>query len=240
MKLKARAGERPSQAEVLARAQGKIQAKVQAKVQPKAVIFDIGRVIINLDLKRAFAPLAAFLGDKNSSAMRLSPEDVWQMIREDDRWIDWQEGRLSPQDWHERLMRRLKLSLTYDQFRNSWNLVLDPQTILDEELFAKLSERCRLALLSNTDPLHVQAIEERFTFGRHFPVRIYSCSVGASKPSASIYRAALEGLGVSASEALYVDDIQEFVDAARALGLDAIRFESRRGLEHQLRSRGLL
>lgn len=222
--LNARASERPS----------------QSKARPKAAIFDVGRVIINLDLSRAFAPLAAVIGDKTGSAMRLSPEAVWKMIRENERWIDWQEGRLSPSEWHERLMRRLKLSLTYAQFRDAWNRVLDPETILNEELFAQLSQRCRLALVSNTDPLHVQALEERFTFSRHFPVRIYSCSVGASKPSAAIYRAALEELGISAPEALYIDDLQEFVDAARALGMEAIRFEGPGTLERHLRSRGLL
>jgi len=210
------------------------------QARPKAVIFDIGRVIVRLNLNRAFAPIAAGMRDNGGSAQRLSPEEVWKIICEDERWPDWQEGRLSPQEWHEHLMRRLKLSLTYAQFREAWNLVLDPQTILSDELFARLSERCRLALLSNTDPLHVAALEERFTFSRHFPVRIYSCSVGASKPSPAIYRAALEGLGLSASEALYVDDIEEFVDAARELGLDAIRFESGGGLEDQLRRRDLL
>jgi putative hydrolase of the HAD superfamily len=212
----------------------------ERQARPKAVIFDIGRVIVRLNLNRAFAPIAAGIRDNDGFAQRFSPEEVWKIICEDERWPDWQEGRLSPQEWHEHLMRRLKLSLTYAQFREAWNLVLDPQTILSDELFAKLRGRCRLALLSNTDPLHVEALEERFTFGRHFPVRIYSCSVGASKPSAAIYRAALERLGISASEALYVDDIQEFVDAARRLGLDAIRFESRGALEDQLRRRDLL
>jgi HAD superfamily hydrolase (TIGR01509 family) len=212
----------------------------ERQARPKAVIFDIGRVIVRLDLNRAFAPIAAGIRDNDGSAKRLSPEEVWKIICQDERWPDWQEGRLSPRDWHEHLMRRLKLSLTYAQFREAWNLVLDPETILSDELFAELSGRCRLALLSNTDPLHVEELEERFTFARHFPVRIYSCSVGASKPSPAIYRAALERLGISASEALYVDDIQEFVDAARGLGMDAIRFESRSGLEEQLRMRDLL
>ena len=136
----------------------------ERQARPKAVIFDIGRVIVRLNLNRAFAPIAAGIRDSVGSAQRLSPEEVWKIICQDERWPDWQEGRLSPQEWHEHLMRRLKLSLTYAQFREAWNLVLDPETILSDELFAKLGERCRLGLLSNTDPLHVEALEERFTF----------------------------------------------------------------------------
>jgi glucose-1-phosphatase len=215
-------------------------ARERTPSTPKAVIFDIGRVIVRLDLKRALTPIAAAMqGAVDQSAKRLSPEDAWELIRADQHWHDWQEGRISSAEWHQHLMHRLKLSLNYVEFRDAWNLVLDPELILGESLFVQLSARCRLALLSNTDPIHVECLEQRFTFGRHFPVRIYSCRVGTSKPSPVIYRAALESLGVAAPEALYIDDIQEFVDAARQLGLDAIRFETRDLLELELRRRYL-
>jgi glucose-1-phosphatase len=208
---------------------------------PKAIIFDIGRVIVRLDLMRALTPIgAAIRGVPGQPARRLSPEETWELIRADERWQDWQEGRISPTDWHQHLMRRLNLSLSYAEFCDTWNLVLDPETILGENLFVQLGSRCRLALLSNTDPLHVECLEQRFAFGRHFPVRIYSCSVGASKPSPLIYKAALEQLGVAAEESLYVDDIQEFVDAARNMGLDAIRFQTRELLEEEFRRRRLV
>lgn len=136
-------------------------------------------------------------------------------------------------------MRRLKLSLTYGEFRDAWNRVLDPELILPEELFVRLSAHCRLALLSNTDPIHAECLERRFGFWRHFPVRIYSCQVGATKPSPAIYGAALESLGAAASEALYVDDIPEFAEAARKIGLDAICFKTSELLEVELHRRHL-
>jgi glucose-1-phosphatase len=204
------------------------------------VIFDIGRVIVRLDPARALTPIAAAMhGGVNQSAKRLSAEGAWELIRADQHWHDWQEGRISPPEWHQHLMRRLKLSLSYAEFRNAWTRVLDPELILGESFFDQLGARCQLALLSNTDPIHVECLEERFTFGRHFPVRIYSCRVGTSKPSPRIYRAALESLGVAAHESMYVDDIQEFVDAARQVGLDAIRFRTRALLEAELRRRHL-
>lgn len=208
---------------------------------PKAVIFDIGRVIVRLDLNRALTPIArAMHPGPDQHAKPLSPEGVWELIRADERWHDWQEGRILPTEWHQHLMRRLKLSLSYAEFRDAWNLVLDPETILSEDLFIRLGARCRLALLSNTDPFHVECLERRFAFGRHFPVRIYSCGIGASKPSPIAYEAALEGLAVQPQDALYVDDVQEFVDAAREMGLDAIHFETADRLEEELRRRGLV
>lgn len=207
---------------------------------PKAVIFDIGRVIVRLDLKRAMAPLAAAIrGDASQSAKQPSPEEIWELIRADQYWHAWQEGRMSPAEWHRHLTERLNLPLTFEEFRDTWNLVLDPEPILGEDLFLRLSGRCRLALLSNTDPIHVECLERCFRFSRHFPVRIYSCEIGASKPSPAIYRAALDSLGVSPHEALYIDDIEEFVGAAHLMGMDAIHFETGDSLELELRRRRL-
>lgn len=208
--------------------------------RPKAVIFDIGRVIVRLDARRAFAPISPMLEHAaGPSGKPLSPQATWEFIRSDDRWNDWQEGRMSPGEWHEHLMRRLRLPLSYEEFRDAWNRVLDPELILSEALFVRLARRCRLALLSNTDPIHVACLEESFALGRHFPVRIYSCRVGASKPSPRIYLAALQALSVSPEETLYIDDVQEFVLAARQLGLDAVQFKTVPLLEGDLRRRHL-
>ena len=214
-------------------------AEVTAPI-PKAVIFDIGRVIVRLDPRRALEPVAAAMNGSGKLRSRTpSAEDVWELIRADERWHDWQEGRISPIQWHQHLMRRLKLSLGFEEFRKAWNLVIDPDLILGDAFFERLSARCRLALLSNTDPIHVEHLEQRFSFWRYFPVRVYSCRVGMSKPSPAIYGAALDSLGVAAEEALYVDDIGEFVSAARQIGLDSIHFQTKELLESELRRRRL-
>ena len=103
---------------------------------------------------------------------------------------------MTPHQWHEHLTGRLRVTIGYAEFCEAWNRALDPEPILEEALFEKLGKRYRLALLSNTDPLHSAHLESHFAFVKHFPVRIYSCRVGASKPSPAIYAAALDALGV--------------------------------------------
>jgi FMN phosphatase YigB (HAD superfamily) len=216
------------------------EAVERAAPIPKAVIFDIGRVIVRLDPKRALQPIVkAIHGRGEESAKVLSAEDAWERIRADQRWHDWQEGRISSAEWHRHLMERLGISVGFEEFRKAWNLVIDPELILDDAFFERLSARCRLALLSNTDPIHVEHLEQRFSFWRHFPVRIYSCRAGMSKPSPAIYKAALESLEVTAREAVYVDDIGEFIGAARQMGLDSIQFQTKELLESELRRRHL-
>jgi FMN phosphatase YigB (HAD superfamily) len=197
----------------------------------RAVIFDIGRVLIRINVKRAMDGLAAGLS--------LSPEELWSAIENDPRWPDWQEGRMSPRDWHLHLCRRLGATLTFEQFTEIWNRVLDPQPLQDNSLFEKLSKTCRLALLSNTDPIHVAYMESAYDFFRFFPARVYSCTIGASKPSPLFYLEALRACKVQASEAVYIDDILPYAEAARSLGLNAIHYQSPDSLTAGLRGFGV-
>jgi HAD superfamily hydrolase (TIGR01509 family) len=197
----------------------------------RAIIFDIGRVLLRVDISRSLTGLA--------ENIPLSPDEIWSAISNDPRWPDWQEGRISPRDWHLHLAKRLGGSLTFEQFVDSWNRALDPVPIHDNSLFKKLSRNYRLALLSNTDPVHVAHINATYDFLRFFPVRIYSCAVGASKPDPLIYREALRAAKVRAEEAVYIDDIPAYVEAAQRLGMAGIPFQSPQQLDSDLRALGV-
>jgi FMN phosphatase YigB (HAD superfamily) len=199
---------------------------------PAAIIFDIGRVIVRLDPRHVLSVL--------KSKRMESPEKIWADIQLDPTWKDWQEGRLAPSDWCAHLNQRLGLRVSFDQFSRAWNSVILPDPNLSDFLFARLSRRCRLVLLSNTDPLHVDYLLSHFTFMRYFPARVFSCRVGASKPETKIYAAAIHAAGVPPARILYVDDVLSYVRAGRRMGLDAIQFTSLRQLTAGLVLRNLL
>jgi HAD superfamily hydrolase (TIGR01509 family) len=81
--------------------------------------------------------------------------------------------------------------------------------------------------------------EARFPFFRFFPIRIYSYRVGASKPDPLIYREALQACKVRAEEAVYIDDIAAYAEAAQRLGMTGIVFQSPEQLQSNLRSLGI-
>jgi putative hydrolase of the HAD superfamily len=201
-----------------------------AEVLLRAVIFDIGRVLVRLDVARAVSHL--------SDGISLSPEELWSIIQTDPRWADWQEGRMSPHDWHLHITKRLGSPLRFAEFRDAWNRTLDPEPIQSDDLFAALGRTKRLALLSNTDPIHVAYMEANFGFFQFFPAaaRIYSCSVKASKPSPVIFQAALKAVKAKARETVFIDDILEYVQAARALGFYGIHYQNPGQLRADLRS----
>jgi glucose-1-phosphatase len=197
----------------------------------KAIIFDIGRVLVRIDVGRAMQGLA--------SGGSLSPSELWTAIEKDPRWADWQEGRMSARDWYLHLTKRFGGNFTFEQFTEIWNRVLDPNPIQEDAFLKSLSKRYRLALLSNTDPIHVQHLEASYSFFAFFPVRIYSCVVGASKPNPLIYKEALRALKVKSNEALYIDDIAAYVEAAKRLGMAGIQFQSPAQLTSDLKSLGV-
>jgi putative hydrolase of the HAD superfamily len=196
----------------------------------RAIIFDIGRVLIRVDVARAMTGLA--------DGVSLTPEEIWSALENDPRWKDWQEGRMSPQDWHLHVSRRLGSKLSFDQFVEVWNRALDPAPIQEEAFLEKLGKKYRLAVLSNTDPLHVAHLEKTYGFFRFFPTRIYSCRVGASKPNPIIYKEALEACKVRAQEAVYVDDIPGYAQVATQLGMQGIVFRSPEQLQSDLKALG--
>ena len=198
---------------------------------PRAIIFDVGRVIIRVDLSRSMEAL----GKRDA----LSHKQVLQELEVDPRWADWQEGRMGPCDWHAHLSEKLGFSYNFEEFCAIWNSVLDPDPILPDILFEQLAAKCHLALLSNTDPIHVAHFESTHSFVRYFPVRVYSCRVGSSKPSPLIYHHALREVGAMPDEAVFIDDVQENVLAAARLGIYAFHFTSANDLLAEFSQLGL-
>jgi glucose-1-phosphatase len=199
--------------------------------QIRAVIFDIGRVLIRVDVARAMTGLG--------TGLNLTPAELWAAIEKDPSWKDWQAGLISPRDYHQRLTKRLGSGLPFEKFAEAWNLALDPTPLQDTSLFERLSKRYKLALLSNTDPVHVAHMEPRYEFFRFFPARIYSCVLGTAKPDPLIYREALRRCKAKAGEAVYIDDVPAYVDAARSLGMAGIVYQSPQQLQHDLQNAGV-
>jgi len=200
----------------------------------KAAIFDIGRVLVRVDVARAMNGLAG--------AIPLGPKEIWSAIEKDPHWPDLQEGRMSARDWHLHITKRLGGSLSYERFCDAWNAALDPEPIHPDSLLADLKKNCRIGLLSNTDPVHRAFLENTYSFFRFVPekARIFSCSVGSSKPSPIIYQLALKAVKAKANETVFVDDLEANVEAARKLGMRGIHYESPDVLRAELVKLGLL
>jgi epoxide hydrolase-like predicted phosphatase len=100
---------------------------------------------------------------------------------------------------------------------------------LNEELVAyvrDLRTRCRTGIISNSFVGAREREGERYGFPDLVDAVIYSHEVGFAKPDSRIYEIACERLDVQPAEALLVDDVQRWVDAARRLGLHGVVFRT--------------
>jgi HAD superfamily hydrolase (TIGR01509 family) len=194
----------------------------------RAIVFDIGRVIVGVNYDRAIRTLSS-----NGAASR-SGKEFWSLISSDPRMRELQEGCFTPRQWHEHLNQRLDLHLTFEEFIVAWESALDPVPLIPDEIFADLAARHRMLLLSNTDPIHVAHMEKHFSFMKFFPTRIYSCAIGLSKPDPAIYRRTIEAAAAQPEEILYVDDVVEYVEAGSRAGLRTIHFRDADSLRADL------
>ena len=90
------------------------------------------------------------------------------------------------------------------------------------------------ALLSNMQFDMAAHARKHFAWLNHFDHQILSCELRLIKPDAAIFRQTIERLSVRPGEVLFVDDREANVEAARALGMIAVRFQSTDRLHGQL------
>jgi putative hydrolase of the HAD superfamily len=196
----------------------------------KAIILDLGRVLVDFDFQRGFLALEGFCPyDAAEIRRRIAAGDLVERF---------ETGLIEPPDFVAQLSGILDLDIDYAGFCRLWSSIFtDP--LLPEAMLEGLAARYRLVLLSNTNAIHFETIRENYHFLRHFHHSILSYEVHAMKPRCEIFQAALERCGCRPEECFYTDDIAAYVEAARRLGIDAVQFESRAQLERELKARGI-
>ena len=90
-----------------------------------------------------------------------------------------------------------------------------------------LGIRCGLA--TNQQDLRAQYLSVTLGYAGLFDVECYSCRVGARKPHAAFFAAAVAAVGCAPQEILFIDDTAANVEAARACGLRAVLHDPARG-----------
>lgn len=198
----------------------------------KAIIFDMGNVLVAFDFQRAYAHLRKFTP--------LSLEDLRSRLRSSGIVRQLETGKMESEDFARRFSQLLEIDLGLEQFSEIWSSIFLPDPIMPEALLAGLGESYPMIVLSNTNAIHFNML--RRTYGqllRHFDHEVLSHEVGALKPDPAIYQEAIRRAGCRPEECFFTDDIPEFVEGARKEGMDAVRFESPAQVQRELKARGV-
>jgi len=196
----------------------------------KAVIFDLGRVLVNFDFKRGYQALEGLCPYAAAEIpARLAAGGLVQRL---------ETGLIEPREFVKQMSAALDLRIDYEQFFGIWSSIFT-ETLVPEEMLEGLARRYRLLLLCNTNAIHFEGLRISHPMLRHFHDLVLSYEVKAMKPRPEIFQAAIARAGCRAEECFYTDDIAPFVMAARKLGIDAVQFESLAQLEREFAARGI-
>ncbi len=199
---------------------------------PRALLLDLGNVLVSFDHGLTLARLEAATGVP-AAALRTH---VFGPLER-----DFDLGRIDAPGFFRAVERAAGLPRLADSvWIPAWrDIFLRDEGAL--ALLPRLAPDVTPVLVSNTNPLHwdgVLAVAPELT--RLLPLRALSFEVGAGKPDPAHFGAALALAGAAPREAVFADDRSEMVEAARALGLDAFVVRNARTLEEDLARRGLL
>jgi len=203
----------------------------------KLFVFDLGNVILPFEHKQ----IAVKLHEVSRIQNRFSPDDLFKFLFDRDRGLvnPYEEGLMSSTDFFAKIRERYKLELEFDEFKDIWNIIFqeDPEV---NAIIAHLKDKgYPVFLLSNTNELHFSYIMERYPIVHSLDEWILSYEVGAKKPKQKIYDAIFEKTDVARSEALYIDDIQSYVEAAKTYGMQALHFTNAKDLWELLKENSI-
>ncbi|PWT98122.1 MAG: hypothetical protein C5B51_30055 [Terriglobia bacterium] len=196
----------------------------------KAIIFDLGKVLIPFDFQLGYSALESFCPYP-------APE-IRQRIRATGLVGPFEKGLLDAPDFVKRLSAALDLKLDYEEFCRAWSCIFNGQ-LLPDSLLEALARRYRLLLLSNTNSIHFEMLRENYDLLRHFHDCVLSYEVHAAKPEQEIFEEAIRRAGCLPQECFFTDDIAENVEAACHIGMDAVQFHSPEQLQQEMRLRGI-
>lgn len=142
----------------------------------------------------------------------------------------WERGLITAEDFFMQTVLRPNagLQMTFDVL---WPQVCAESKVLHPECLDILSEmkngrRVRVATLNNESRELNEYRLDAFKLRTLFHYFICSGYVHEMKPQPQIYKAAVDISGFVAAKALFIDDKLENCEAARAVGMQAILFES--------------
>jgi FMN phosphatase YigB (HAD superfamily) len=197
----------------------------------KAVIFDLGKVLVHFDFRRGYRQLEGLCPYPAAEIpRRIAPTDLVRRF---------ETGLIEPRRFVSELSTALELRVDYERFCEIWGSIFT-ESLVPESMLEGLALRYRLLLLSNTNAIHFEIIRKNYpTLLRHFHDLVLSYEVKAMKPQPEIYLAAIQRAGCRPEECFYTDDIPEYVEAARQMGIDAVQFRSAEELMRELAARGI-
>lgn len=198
-----------------------------------ALIFDLGGVLIDLDLEKC----------KKAFAERLSYNGIDMLLdafHQKGIYSDLEEGLISADEFRSRILAASAPGCTAGDVDEAVFALLVGVRPYKFALLTELAKSYDLYLLSNTNPISMikcyRLFEEAgYPLDRMFRKLFLSYQMKMQKPSERIFRTAVEETGYTPDRVLFIDDSAANVEGAEKAGLNAMLFNQEDNLETALK-----
>jgi epoxide hydrolase-like predicted phosphatase len=186
----------------------------------RAVVFDIGGVLE--------FPVDTHVDGRWEQRLGLEPGEFFERLRRSGLGNAANLGQVSETEFAQALgeMYGLDQRTTEELLTDLWDWYVGELNAEMADYFQRLRPRYRTAILSNAAAGGRRQEQVRYGFDEMADLTVYSYEVGIEKPDRRIYLLTCERLGVHPGEAVFVDDLEANVAAAREVGMRAVLFQT--------------
>jgi glucose-1-phosphatase len=196
------------------------------------IVFDLGNVLIPFD----YSPLINKLNQ-----IQTGLGDKFAEFYKSNYFIhrDFEKGSIPEESFINKMLEVVEHKIDSETFKNYYSDIFSVNEDV-VSLLPVLKKNYKLFLLSNTNSIHQKYGWQKYEFLNYFDKLILSHEVQSIKPEEKIYREVEKASGYPSTDHFYIDDIQEYVDAAKKLGWDAVQFVSYEHLLNDLKKRKII
>ena len=197
-----------------------------------ALLFDLGRVVFDIDFSKALACWAGHAG--------CTPADIAARFVRDESYRHHEIGAISDEAYFDSLRRELGITITDDQFLEGWNAIFAGEMEGIAPLLARAAKHLPLYVFSNTNRPHITYFSKAYADTlKPFRELYLSSAIGLRKPDGAAFDHVVQAIGKPASRILFFDDLAENVEGARSRGLKAVHVTSTRDVADALTALGI-
>ncbi|WMT71429.1 HAD-IA family hydrolase [Bradyrhizobium sp. Ash2021] len=184
-----------------------------------ALLFDLGRVVLDIDFGKALACWAGHAGR--------APADLAARFVREASYRDHEVGKIEDAAYFQSLRDALGIGISDAQFLEGWNAIFAGEMPGIAPLLKRAAAHLPLYAFSNTNRPHVAHFSKAYAdvLG-HFREVFLSSSIGLRKPDAAAYDHVVRAIGVPAERIVFFDDVAANIEGARARGLVAVHVTS--------------
>lgn len=196
------------------------------------IVFDLGNVLLPFDYN-------ILIRNLNEHRPGLGEHFVKTYFNNYKTHRSFESGQMTEGEFLSKMLNVLDHIIDEETFCRYFSGIFSENNDLTS-LLPDLHKNYKLILLSNTNSIHEKYGWKDYKFLNNFDTLVLSHKVGAVKPEEKIYREVEEVSGYPSSEHIFIDDIKDYVTAAKNIGWDGIHFVDYPGLKDEFKKRDIV